>query len=654
MRRGMPPGAVELSYLEKKVLLALGKVQKASPEEIRAAGKFHELVEVMNAASWLQAKGLVTMKERVVHSYRLARPEVARRQLPERKALKAAIKAGGRIEVARLKAACQFDDAELAVALGWQRRKGWADVSKGPGGSFVVVSPAGRAAANAKGPDEILLARLAKGELTEDSIDPHLLRDLKSRRELVKERESVRREIALTAAGQRVLAAGIELKEEVAQPTTDLLRSGKWRGVDFRRYDTKAFAPLIRPGKRHVLGAYIERIRRIFLSMGFTEIQGDFVLSAFWNFDALFQPQDHPARDQLDTFYLSQPATMPLPDEGIVRRVAEAHETGGSTGSTGWRYKWDRKEAERAVLRSHTTPITLRWLGEHPDPPQKAFIIGRVFRPDAIDFTHLPEFHQIEGVVMEEGANLAQLIGVIEEFYRRLGFTRAKFRPGYFPYTEPSMEPEVQLPDGRWMELGGSGIFRPEVTEPLGLKAPVLAWGLGLERLIMAVEGISVASSAENDISAGEQALGQLDYDAAYKHFDKATKADPANAVAFFGKAEAALGVPKVEPDEILGLYKKAIDLDGENPQFRDALASFCVDLGRFNDAEEQYNAAAKLDEENAPFYWSEFAIQYARKAPLVMEQFLDDKTRDMIRQKALTYALRALGIEKEDAKRIL
>ena len=166
--------------------------------------------------------------------------------------------------------------------------------------------------------------------------------------------------------------------------------------------------------------------------------------------------------------------------------------------------------------------------------------------------------------------------------------------------------------------------------------------------------GLRMPSSAENDISAGEQALGQLDYDAAYKYFDKATKADPTNAVAFFGKAEAALGVPKVEPEEILGLYRKAIDLDGENPQFRDALASFCVDLGRFNDAEEQYNAAAKLDEENAPFYWSEFAIQYARKAPVVMEQFLDDKTRDMIRQKALTYALRALGIEKEDAKRIL
>src|SRR5207245_86618 len=176
-----------------------------------------------------------------------------------------------------------------------------------------------------------------------------------------------------------------------------------------------------------------------------------------------------------------------------------------------------------------------------------------------------------------------------------------KFRPGYFPYTEPSMEPEVQRPDGRWMELGGSGIFRPEVTEPFGLKAPVLAWGLGLERVIMAVEGIT-------DIR--QLYLSER------------------------GWLRADRAVPKVEAEEILGLYKKAIELDGENPAYRDALASFCVDLGRFNEAEEQYNAAAKLDEENAPFYWSEFAIQYARKAPVVMEQFLDDKTRDMIRQK--------------------
>src|SRR2546423_7393527 len=406
MRRGMPTSAAELSCLEKKVLLTLSKRKKATPEELKSAGKFRELVEVMNAASWLQAKGLVTMKERVLHTYRLARPDVIRRPLPERKALRALCKGGGRGPVPKLQAACRFDDGELAVALGWLRRKGGAEGSKGSQGSVVILTSVGKEAADVKGSDEELLARLAKEELPEEAIDPRLLRDLKSRRELMKERESVRREIALTAAGEKILAGGLELKEEVAQPTTDLLRSGKWRNVDFRRYDPKAFAPLVRPGKRHVLGAYIEKIRRIFLSMGFTEIDGDFVQAAFWNFDALVQPPDHPARDQLDTFYLAKPSTVPLPDERVVTRVAKTHEDGGGTGSTGWRYRWDRREAERAVLRSHTTPITVHWLTEHPDPPQKAFIIGRNFRPDAIDWKHPPAFHQIEGVVMEGGGDL--------------------------------------------------------------------------------------------------------------------------------------------------------------------------------------------------------------------------------------------------------
>ncbi len=483
--------AAELSYLEKRVLLTLKELGKASPEEIRSKGKFKELVEVMNAASWLQAKGLVTMKERVVRTYRLARSDLARKPLPERKALRALLKAGGRMPVPKVQAACKFDDAELAIALGWLRRKGWATVQKGDGGSTLVATEAGRAAADGRTADETLLVRMAKEEIGEDAADPKLLRDLKSRQDLVREREAVRREIALTAAGEKVVAAGLVLKPEATVVTTDLLRDGKWRQVDFRRYDTRAFAPLAWPGKRHVLSAYLEKIRSIFLDMGFTEIDGDYVQSAFWNYDALFQPQDHPARDQLDSFYLAKPRTVALPDDAVVRRVADAHETGGGTGSRGWRYAWQRSEAERALLRSHTTAITIKWLAEHPEPPQKAFIIGRNFRRDSIDWKHLPEFHQVEGVVMEEGANLAQLIGIIEEFYRRLGFLGSKFRPGYFPYTEPSMEPEVQLPDGRWMELGGSGIFRPEVTKPLGIETPVLAWGLGLERVIMALEGIS-------------------------------------------------------------------------------------------------------------------------------------------------------------------
>jgi len=224
------------------------------------------------------------------------------------------------------------------------------------------------------------------------------------------------------------------------------------------------------------------------LSMGFTEIEGDFVQSPFWSFDALFQPQDHPARDMLDTFFVDADP-LPLPDEALVNRVADMHETGGGI-SRGWRYAWDREEARRAILRPHTTAVTIRYLAEHPEPAKKAFIVGRNFRRDAITWKSLPEFHQVEGVVMEEGANLGMLIGVIKEFYRQMGAEDVRVRPGYFPYTEPSLEPEIMF-NGKWMEMGGAGIFRPEVTKPLGIEHPVLAWGLGLERLVMAVESIT-------------------------------------------------------------------------------------------------------------------------------------------------------------------
>ena len=163
-----------------------------------------------------------------------------------------------------------------------------------------------------------------------------------------------------------------------------------------------------------------------------------------------------------------------------------------------------------------------------------------------------------------------------------------------------------------------------------------------------------MASDADPEIQAGEQALSALDYPEAYKHFDKASKADPKNPVAWFGKAEAALGLPQMEAEDILACYKKAVELEPEHPQFLEALASFSMDLGRFNEAEQFYNKAADVDRENAAYYWSEFAVNYRAKAPVVMEKFLDDKTKDMIAQKALSYALKAIDLSKDDAKRLL
>ena len=290
--------------------------------------------------------------------------------------------------------------------------------------------------------------------------------------------------MTLNRDGKKVLEQGIELVDEISQVTSTVIKNGEWKEKVIRPYDIYAFAPAMYGGKPHPLVDLISKIRQIFVEMGFMEIQGDFVESCFWNMDVLFIPQDHPAREMQDTLYCKTPSRIKIDEKKLVDEIAKVHKNGGGTSSTGWGYEFSKSEGERTLLRTHTTVNTIRYLYNNPNPPSKVFSIGRVFRKESIDATHLPEFYQIEGIVHEENTNFRQLIGVLKEFYKRMGFEKIRFRPGYFPYTEPSMEVEVFW-NGEWMELGGSGIFRPEVTEPVGIKSPVLAWGLGLERLAM-------------------------------------------------------------------------------------------------------------------------------------------------------------------------
>ncbi len=479
----------ELSYLERKVLLTLQDLKLATPEQILKEGKFKALVEVMNASSWLRSKNLVTIEEKPIKKYTLAKKKWATKNLPERRALKLLRKRHGVLTLDELAKSGKVSDSEVPIAVGWLKKKGWATIEKEEEATIIKITDKGHADSTTVGKDEELVRKLADGELTERDVDPIVIKTLKSRKDVITEKEIVRREIALTDLGRQALSTGIELKEEVAQLTPELLSSGKWKDVHFRRYDVETFAPSVHGGKKHPLSMYIDKIRRIFSEMGFTEITGEFVESAFWVFDALFQPQDHPARDMQDTFYTVDPMLIPLPDEELVSRIKDMHERGGDIGSDGWRYDWDIEEAKQAILRTHTTVNSIRYLSGHPNPPVKVFTIGRNFRREAITWKHLPEFQQVEGIVMEEKANLGMLIGILKEFYRRLGFEEVRVRPGFFPYTEPSMEVEVFF-KGEWIELGGSGIFRPEVTRPFGIEHPVLAWGLGLERLIMANEGI--------------------------------------------------------------------------------------------------------------------------------------------------------------------
>ena len=479
--------AERLGQLEKKVLLALDGVAEASPEEIMGKGGFEKLVEVMNGISWDQMKGLVTVDETASKMYYLSGKERPGNKLPERMVLEALCSGTGEASVADLEKSGTVSKEEVSAAVGWMKKKGWADVSKrGEGPVVLKLTEKGRAMADRKGVDEKLLDDLvSRREIPERECDPEAVKMLKGRKGLLQERPVVKRTVRLTEEGRDILRAGLEIKDEIGQLTPEIIQSGKWRDAKIRGYDIEAFAPAVYAGKLHPLTILINRMREVFLRMGFTEIKGDYVESAFWNMDALFTAQDHPVRELHDTYYLKSPAKADLEgDMQLVEIIRQTHENGWKTGSKGWGYVWSVAEAEKMLLRTHTTVNTIRYLSKHPEPPTKVFSIGRVFRNEEIDYSHLPEFTQVEGIVSEEGADFDMLCAILKEFYRRMGIDDIRIRPGYFPYTEPSLEVDI-LYGGKWMELGGAGIFRPEVTEPHGIKHPVLAWGLGLERLAM-------------------------------------------------------------------------------------------------------------------------------------------------------------------------
>ncbi len=268
----------------------------------------------------------------------------------------------------------------------------------------------------------------------------------------------------------------------VRKMTQDALISGKWRDLIFEQIDVEAPLPLLNYGKKNPLVDFIDEVKEILVSMGFSEIEGNLTQSSFWNFDALFIPQDHPAREMQDTFYLKSENDLssPLPkNTSLLEQVSKIHKEN-------WQYDWNIEDSKPYVLRTHTTPVTLQYLAERKPEKDKVFLIGRVFRNEKVSFKHLVEFHQVEGIYVNDDANLRQLIGIQTEFYSKLGIKRIKFWPTFFPYTEPSLQSMVYNEKfNKWIELFGMGIFRPEVTKPLGIKSPVLAWGGGFERLAM-------------------------------------------------------------------------------------------------------------------------------------------------------------------------
>ncbi len=446
-------------------------------------------VFISAAIQSLSSSEYLAVREEKYLSYKIGKEgeEILKKGLPEKRVVKVLMEKGGALPIKEIGELLSEDTKYVGGCLKILGLRGWADNEKG----IIKITEKGKKESG-KEDIEILLNAVAEKEMTEKElavagIDLKSLGDLlKGRKDLVAEKARTRRHVSITPAGEKLIRDGFDILREETQLTSSMLLDGSWRNVEFKKYDINIDTQKRVPGKIHPFTAILNETRDVFLQMGFTETSSPMVESGFWDFDALFQPQDHPAREMQDTFYVKKPGTAMLPDKSLVDRVRETHETGGTTGSKGWKYKWDIEKARQNILRTHCTAASVRAVFREKAGPKKIFTIGRVFRRETIDHKHLPVFYQVDGIIIDSKASFANLLGTLEAFYKKMGFEKFEFRPAFFPYTEPSVEVFVWHSGKKdWFEMGGAGVFRPEVTLPLGCTETVLAWGLGLERLSM-------------------------------------------------------------------------------------------------------------------------------------------------------------------------
>ncbi len=482
----------------KKQTIEILKVLKKKPDEILAKDLTKELkidyIVLMSSTNDLIEHDLGGFKEKEIYQISLNNEGVdyLTNGLPERQLLNIMLKSDIKeIGIEELLKKSKLPKIIFYVGISNLKKNKWIAQSKASGESKIYLI-------SEKYPQtemELFLQKFEKNNIIDySSLSKEEIKqvDLLNKRKLVRKNRKTQRIIYLTEKGKNLLISEIKELGQISKITPEMLRSGTWKNYELKTFDVSKPGPLLKAGKFHPMINLINEIREIFLSMGFTEIRGPIIESAFYNFDALFQPQDHPAREMQDTFYLNNPKVAKLPEKNRVQAVKETHENGGNSGSIGWGYEWDVDIAKKTVLRTHTTATTIRRLARfyrnNEKVPVKVFCIDRVFRNEKVDRSHLAEFTQVEGIVIDENVTLCDLIGLLSEFYRKLGFNKIITRPGFFPYTEPSMEVSVYYDKiGEWLEMGGSGIFRPEVTYPWGIKDPtrVLAWGQGLERIAM-------------------------------------------------------------------------------------------------------------------------------------------------------------------------
>tara|TARA_B100000678_G_scaffold251834_1_gene227463 strand:+ start:148 stop:1146 length:999 start_codon:yes stop_codon:yes gene_type:complete len=258
--------------------------------------------------------------------------------------------------------------------------------------------------------------------------------------------------------GRRVNEVRTEVERLISERRAELAVGARAEVLEAERLDLTEFDRGRRLGHRHVVTQTWERLEDLFVGMGYTVAEGPEIEDEWHNFGALNFPLGHPARDMYDTLYV------------------------------------EYGEPQSTMLRTHTSPVQIRVM-EEQEPPIYSIMPGRVFRSDTADATHMPVFHQIEGLVVDRDITFGDLAGTLDAFttaYFGSEFT-SRLRPSYFPFTEPSAEFDIRRPDGSWLELAGCGMVHPEVLRSCGLDPEEwsgFAFGFGLDRLALMRHGI--------------------------------------------------------------------------------------------------------------------------------------------------------------------
>ncbi len=469
----------KLSPVEKDILpyLNLGSVSKISEKS-----KIDES-SIRRALQFLENKNLVETKPKEKKVVVLGENGklYIKRGLPEKRLLKVVFDSK-KISINDAKDKSGLSNEEFTIAFGTLKKKSLVDVDKG-----IIASKAKKEDVEKKTIEEALLDSLPRDL---DGIKDNMLdvyKQLINRKQIVEIKEEKDVEFILTKKGNEILKDINKIKKMnfVEELTPEMIKTNGWRGKKFRHYDIQSKVPAVYGGKKQPYAEFLDDVRKRFMALGFSEMTGTIVESDFWDMDALFMPQFHSARDIHQAYYVKEPKYGKL-DESIVKKVKEAHEK-GIAGSKGWRYKFDEKKTHRLMLRTQGTALSARQLASKDlKIPGKYFGIARCFRYDVIDATHLPDFNQIEGIVVAPNLTFRHLKSLLKMFAKEFaGTEEIKIVPAYFPFTEPSCELHAKHPQLGWIELGGAGIFRPEVCKSLGVNVPVIAWGLGIDRIAM-------------------------------------------------------------------------------------------------------------------------------------------------------------------------